>query len=114
MRGDVMIRCLWDHQFKSINDVKLGDADADSYKYEPMSEFLAQWEMIKNDKHGNHCHDQRKNFSPFVLSVDRMLGGGALVLLSQLSQFMAAKRVKPLLQVWGWVNGQITIVVARL
>ena len=26
---------------------------------------------------------------------------------------MAAKRAKPLSQVWGWINGQIAIAVAR-
>ena len=38
-----MIRGLWDIQVESIIDVKLGDADADSYKYEPMAALLAQW-----------------------------------------------------------------------
>ena len=72
--GGLIIWDLWDRHNYSIIDVKLGDADADSYKYEPMTELLARWEMIKNYKHGNHCHEQRKNCPPFVLSVDGMLG----------------------------------------
>ena len=32
-RGDVMARGLWDCQVDVIIDVKLGDADADTYKY---------------------------------------------------------------------------------
>ena len=88
----MMIRGLWCCQVESIIDVKLGDADADSYKYEPMAALLAQWKMIKNNKYGKHCHDQRKYFSPFVLSVDGMLGRKALVVLSQLIRVMAEKR----------------------
>ena len=42
-RGDIMIRGFWDRQAEAIIDVKLGDADADSYKYEPMTALLAQW-----------------------------------------------------------------------
>ena len=69
-----MIRGFRDRQVDAIIDVKLGDADADTYKYELMTALLARWENIKKDKHSNHCHDQRKHFLPFVLSVDGMLG----------------------------------------
>ena len=68
-----MIRGLWDHQVEAIIDVKLGDADVDSYKYESMAALLAWWETIKKDKHGKHCHYQRKHFLPFVLSVAGIL-----------------------------------------
>ena len=51
--------------------------------------------------------------NPFVLSVDRMLGREALAILSQLNLVMAEKREEPLSQVRGWVNGQITIDVAK-
>ena len=36
-----MIRGLWDLQADAIIDIKLGDADTDSYKYEPMAALLA-------------------------------------------------------------------------
>ena len=38
--GDVMIRGLWDQQSNSIIDVKLNNADADSYKHDPMAALL--------------------------------------------------------------------------
>ena len=77
-----MIQGLWDCQVEAIIDVKLSGADADSYKYEPMAALLARWKTIKNYKHVKHCHDKRKHFSLFVLSVYEMLGRDALVLLS--------------------------------
>ena len=113
MRGGVMIRALWYQQVDAIIDVKLRDADADTYKYRPMTKPLARWENIKKDKQGKHCNDQRKHFSPFVLSVDGLLGREALVVISQLSQTMAEKREEPLSQVQGWLNGHIDIAVAR-
>ena len=91
-----MIQSLWYCQVKSIIDVKLGDSDAYSYKYEPMAALLARWETIKNYNHGKHYHDQRKNFLPLILSVVGMLGREALVVLVQLSQTMAEKREEPL------------------
>ena len=52
--------------------------------------------------------------SPFVISVDGMLGKKALVILANLSQIMAAKMDEPILHVRGWINGRIAIAFARL
>ena len=109
----VMIWGLWYCQVNAIVAVKLGDADADMHKYEPMTVLLDRWENIKKDKHGKNCHDQQKHFSPFVLSVEGFLGTEALVVLSQLGRVMAEKREEPFLEVRGWVNGQSVIAVAR-
>ena len=96
-----MFRGLWDRQVDTIIDVKLGEADADSYKYEPMAALLAQWETIKKDKHCKHCHKEQKHFSPFVISVEGILGKEALVVLSQLSRVMAEIISEPLLKLQG-------------
>ena len=57
-----MVQGLWGRQIYTIIDVKLGDADADSYKYEPMVALLERWETIKKYKHNKHCHDQQNCF----------------------------------------------------
>ena len=57
IRLDVMIRGLWYRQFDAIIDIKLGDADADTYNYEAMIALLTRWEKIKKDKHDKHCHN---------------------------------------------------------
>ena len=72
--GDVMILGLCYHQVDAIIDVNLGDDNADTYKYKTMTSPLVRWENIKKGNHGKHCHDQHKHFSPFVLSVDVILG----------------------------------------
>ena len=68
IRGDAMVQGLWDRQVDAIIYVKIGEADADSYKYEPTAALLARWEMIKKYKHNKHCHDQRKIFAVCSLS----------------------------------------------
>ena len=108
-----MIQCLWDHQVKTIIYVKIGDADVDTYKYEPMTVLLARWKNIKKDKHGKHCHEQRKHFLPFVLSVYGMLGREALAVISQLSQVPEKKREEHFSQLLGWVNRRIVISLER-
>ena len=91
-----MIRGLQDCQVDAIIDVKLGDADEDTYKYEPMTSLLTRWGNIKKDKHGNHCNDQWKQFQLFVNSVNGMLGMEAVVVLSQLRRIMADKKKETL------------------
>ena len=113
IRGDVLIRGLWESQTDAIIDVRFGDLDADTYKHKPMDKLLARWEKRKKDKHGKHCHEQQRYFSPFVLSVDEMLGKEALVVLASLSRIMAAKMDEPILHVRGWINGRIAIAVVR-
>ena len=78
-----------------------------------MATLLDWWENINKDKHTKNFHDQRKDFPPFVLYVDGMLGREALIALVKLSQIMSAKMNKTVLHVRGWINGQIAIDVAR-
>ena len=80
-----MIQGLWYRQAESIIDIKLGDTDVNSYKYEPMAELLDWWETIKKGKHGKNCHDQQKYFPLFVLFINGTIGIKALVVLSNCS-----------------------------
>ena len=57
-----MVQGLWDRQVGATIDVKLGDADADTYKYDPITLILSRWGNIKKYKHGKHCHNQQKHF----------------------------------------------------
>ena len=92
-----MIRGLCDCQVNTINDIKIGDSKAYAYKYESIASLLSRWKNMKKDIHSKHCHNQRKHFFLFGLSVSIMLGSKALVVIYQLSRVMAEKREKPLL-----------------
>ena len=90
-----MIWGLWYRQVEYIIDVKLGDSDTYSYKYEPMAELLAQWDTIKKYKHGKHCNDQWKHFSPFSISVDVILERVSLSYLCNLVKPWQRKGTNP-------------------
>ena len=77
-----MIQGLWDQHTSIIIDVKLGDADADTYIFYPMETLLDQWEKIKKGKHRNHFHYQRKHCPTVVLSVNDMLERESLIVLT--------------------------------
>ena len=52
-------------------------------------------------------------FSPFVLSVDGIMGKEALVVLTTSSRPMAAKMDEPIFHITGWVNRRIAFEVVR-
>ena len=49
-----MILGLWDRQVEAVIDVKLSEAEIDSYIFDPMAALLAWWKKTKKDKHGKH------------------------------------------------------------
>ena len=90
-RGDVSIWGLWESQTEAIIDVRFRNADTDSRNPVIMDKLLAGWEKLKKDNYGYDCYVRRRSFSPFVLSVDGIMGNKALVVLSNLSEVMAVK-----------------------
>ena len=68
---------------------------------------------MKKYKNGQHCHNQRKHFTPSILYVDGMMGKEAQVVLSTLSQIVANKMEEPISHVKGWVKVRISIMAAR-
>ena len=46
-RWDVIVQFLWDIQVNTIIDVKLGDADADTYNYNPMASLMTRWKISR-------------------------------------------------------------------
>ena len=112
-RGDVLIRGLWDRHNNTITEVKFGDADVDTYRFEWIENILALWEKMKKDKQSKNCHNQRKHFSLFVISVDGMLGKDSPVVLANLRRLMAEKMDDPISHLRGCINGQIVIEVLR-
>ena len=68
---------------------------------------------MNKDYNSKHFHEKRKRFSPFIVSVDGMLGREALVILANLSQIVASKMDEPIFHMQGFINDIISIAVAR-
>ena len=94
-RGDVLIWILWEIQTDAIIEVRFGDADADTYKYEPMYKLLACW-GIKIRISTLNTATSNGFFPAFFFSVDGILGKEALVILTTFSQLMEEKLEEPI------------------
>jgi hypothetical protein len=70
---------------------------------------LEAHERKKKKKYLWACLEQRRHFSPFVVSTDGLLGKEAKILLRKLSSMLAEKWEKPYSEVCGYVNARMSI-----
>ena len=68
-RGDLLMRNIWKHQTDCILDVRITkNLDAPSNIRRQLEAFLLSNEREKKKKYLRGCLDQRRHFSPFVVS----------------------------------------------
>ena len=113
LRGDLIIRGLWEKGTDCIIDVRVTDTDQASYrKYTPIK-VLEMHEDEKKKKYGKKCHEIRKTFSPFITSADGMIGKEAKAILKNISVRLADKWDITYSKVRGYVNAKISIAIIR-
>ena len=110
-RGDVLCRGLWSNGQDAILDIRVTDTDQASYVKRDPEKVLQSHE--KKKKYLRPCQHQRRSFTPFVMSVDGLLGQEAKNVLKQLSRRLAVKWQKPYSRVMGIVNSRISIAGVR-
>ncbi len=74
-----------------IVDVHVTDTDAKLYRSQDPHKVLAMQEQEKKKKYLQSCLEQRKHFTPFVVSTDGLIGREAGELLKRLSLQLANK-----------------------
>ena len=96
-----------------IIDVRLTDTDQPTYLSKTPFENLLKQEEEKKKKYSKKCLEQRRSFTPFVLSVDGMLGKEAQTLLKQLAYKYVSKWDLTYSKVRGYLNSKISISCLR-
>jgi hypothetical protein len=90
-QGDVLIRGLWARGTDCIIDVRITDVDAASNRSKDPHKVLNTHKREKKKKYPEACLEQRRHFTPFVVSTDGLLGREAKTLLKKLSSVLAEK-----------------------
>ena len=112
-RGDIIVRSLWGNQHDGIIDVRLTNTDAPGYGNRDPMKVLQSAAKSKKTKYLDACFQQRRSFTPFVVSTDGMLEKEAKALLKTLSMMLAEKWQKPYSVVAGIVRSKIGIAIVR-
>jgi hypothetical protein len=105
-RGDVLIRGFWARGTDCIIDVR---TDAKSNRSKDPHKVLEAHEREKKRKYLEPCLEQRRHFTPFVVSTDGLIGREAKTMLKELSALLAEKLGKSFSQVCGYVNARMSI-----
>jgi hypothetical protein len=82
--GDLLIHGFWAHETDAIIDVHVTDTDAKSYHSLNPHKVLAQQDHEKKKKYLTTCLEQRRHITPFVISMDGLIGREAAELLKRL------------------------------
>lgn len=83
---------------------------AESAKVEKV---LEQAEKEKKKKYLKHCQDQRRDFVPFVVSTNGMIGREGQFFLKRLAAVLANKQKKQYSYVCGYVKAYVSVSIAR-
>ena len=71
-RGDLLVRGFWEKSTDTIIDVSVTNLDSKSYKNLSPKKALERQEKEKKKKYCKPCENQRRHFTPFVVSMDGM------------------------------------------
>jgi hypothetical protein len=112
-RRDVSIRGLWTRGTDCIIDVRVTDTGAKSNLSKDPAKVLEAHEKEKKKKYLGACLEQRRTFTPFVVSTDGLIGKEAKTLLKKLSTLLADKWGKSYSDVCGYVNARMSIAIVR-
>jgi hypothetical protein len=105
-RRDILIRGT-----DCIVDVRVTDTDANSYCKCPLAKVIETQEKEKKRKYLQNCLKQRCHFTPFVVSVDGLLGREAATFSKRLAAKLASKWQRNYSEVCGYVNARLSITI---
>ena len=97
-RGYLLIRGFWEGSTDTIIDVRVTNLDSKSYKNLPPKKALERQEKEKEKKYCKPCENQRRHFTPFVVSTDGMLGFEARAFLKSFAKLLAENGRSPIQQ----------------
>ena len=112
-RADIMIRGLWESGTDALIDVQLVNVDAKSHQNREAEAILKTAKRTKKRKHLTDCQQQRRHFTPFVVSTDGMLGYEANSLIKRLAKELAEKWEQNYSRVCGCLKSRIGIAIVR-
>ena len=112
-RGDLLCRNFWANGSDCIFDIRVSDTDAPSYiKLDPVK-VIENQEKQKKQKYLQSCLDQRRQFTPVVLSIDGLLGQETKSIVRRLSLKLAQKWRTTYNYVIKFINSRLSIAIVR-
>ena len=112
-KGYLLIRDLWQNGTDSVHDMRVMNTDAKYYWQKSPEKCLEEADKSKENIYLQRCLRQRRHFSPFVASVDGILGVEATATLKRIVNRLASKWRQSYSKTCGYVKSRISITLVR-
>jgi hypothetical protein len=113
LKGDFVIKGVWERELVTYFDTRVIDTDAASYLSVPVADALLRAEKEKVRKYADACRAIRTSFTPFVISTDGALAPQASHFVRHLASRLAVKWQKPLSTVLSWLRPRLSCALVR-
>ena len=112
-RGDLLVRGLWSKGKYCVIDVRITDINNKTQRNTKPESVLKKHENEKKNKYLKACTEYRRDFTPFVLSTEGLLGREAKALLKHIAKLIAEKWDRPFSIISSYVKTRISIAITR-
>ena len=112
-KGDLLSRYRWQQWRDSVQDRRVVNTDAMLYVRISAEKCLQEAERGKKKIYLEACLQKRRQFSPFVASLDGLLGVEATATLKRISSCLATKWRQPYSKTCGYVKSRVAITLVR-
>jgi hypothetical protein len=113
LRADFGVRGFWEHQKVALFDVRIFNADAPSYKAQPLK---SAFKIHRNQKKALYCQvaeQRRASFTPLVATCDAVLDQEACSYLNKLAEHLESKWDLSLSEIKCWLRARFQICILR-
>ena len=95
MKGYLLIQGIWTQGTDSIHDMRVVNTNAVSHQYKTPKIYLETAEREKKKNYLHACINERRHFTPFVVSVNSLIWVETEATLKRISSGLATKCKKP-------------------
>lgn len=113
LEGDKGVRGFWKNGHECILDICITNTERRSHRNTKPLKVLANQEKEKRKKYEKSCHEQRKDFSPMVYSIDGMAGLLTRGVEKRLASHLAWKWKREYSEMCGYIRARMAISVVR-
>ena len=112
-RADLLVRGCWSPNMDCLLDFVVTDVNQLSYRSRKPKAVLRSHEQRKKKKYLEDCLAQRRDFTPFAVSCEGMLGREADCFIKRIAMKLARKWSRPYSQVVSFAKTRFAISLVR-
>ena len=110
----LLICDLWQNGTDSVHNMRVVNTDAKSQSAKTPENCFQEAKRGKQSMHLQECAQQHRHFSPFVASVDGLLGVYATTTLKKLASRLVTKWWQPYSKTCGYIKSRIAITLVHV